>query len=212
MKIIPSIMVRNKQEFDGLLTKSKGVSKILHLDVVDGKFAPNHSLDFDLKIKKARKWHSYQMHLMVRHPERWVRKYGEEVDLFIPQIEALKHQARYIHDMKQKGRKVAFAILPKTRISSLISAVKKADYVLVLTVEPGFYGGTFLPRQLKKIQQIKRINPMVKVIVDGGMNPTTIKIAAKAGADYFVSGHFVSKAKNSKKAMKELERAVNSRG
>ncbi len=207
MRIIPSIMARKQSEFNFLIVKLGDVAPVLHLDVVDGKFARNHSLDFDLKIMNTKRGYHYQMHLMVQHPERWVKRYWGVVDLFIPQIEALKHKARYIHDMKKKGRKIAFALLPGTKISDLVAYVKKADYVLVLTVEPGFYGGKFLSRQLKKIRQIKRINPQVKVMVDGGMNPDTIQLASKAGADFFVSGHFVSQAKDPKKALKELEKA-----
>ena len=78
------------------------------------------------------------------------------------------------------------------------------DYVLVLTVHPGFYGSKFLSAPLKKIKQIKKINPKVKVIVDGGISPKTIKKAAKAGADYFVSGSYTTKSEFPRKSIRNL--------
>ena len=84
------------------------------------------------------------------------------------------------------------------------------DYLLVLTVHPGFYGAKYLPAQLRKITQIKKINPRVKVIVDGGMNPQTIRQAAQAGADFFITGSYTTKADNPKKALKTLAKAIRS--
>jgi len=82
--------------------------------------------------------------------------------------------------------------------------LQDVDYILILTVHPGFYGGKYLKSELKKILPIKRINPQVKVIVDGGMNPQTLPEAIKAGADYFVSGSFVVGSDNPKKALQRL--------
>ncbi|PIN87428.1 hypothetical protein COV12_03970 [Candidatus Woesearchaeota archaeon CG10_big_fil_rev_8_21_14_0_10_32_24] len=82
------------------------------------------------------------------------------------------------------------------------------DHVLVLTVHPGFYGAKYMKTPLKKIAQIKRINPKIKVLVDGGMNPVTIKDAVKAGADAVVSGSFISKSESPKKAMRELRKSL----
>lgn len=203
--IFPSIVAKSQKELGQDLKHLKGVAKELHLDVVDGKFAPNHSLDFKFKLSSKFK---YNAHLMIKHPEAWIKAHWEKIELFIPQFEELKDFERYEHWMRQTRRKVAFAIKPKTKVSKIKLFLKDVDYVLVLTVHPGFYGSKFLPEQLEKVSQIKKFNPKIKIIVDGGMNPDTIKLARKAGADLFVSGSYTTKAEKPKERMKSLIKAV----
>lgn len=205
--IFPSIMSKNQKELDADLNHLKNTVKVLHLDIVDGKFAPNHSLDFDFKLDHTFK---YQAHLMVKHPEHWIKKHWKRVELFIPQFEELKDPLRFVHWMNQTDRKVAFAIKPETKVARIRSYLKETDLVLVLTVRPGFYGSKFIPDCLTKIKEIKKIHPKIKVLVDGGMNPETIKSARKSGADYFVSGSYTTRSNNPKKAIKNLVMAIRS--
>lgn len=204
--IYPSLMSKNQKELDSDLKHLKNTVKTFHLDIVDGKFAPNHSLNFNFKLSPKFK---YEAHLMVKKPELWIKKHWKRIELFIPQFEELKDPLRFIHWMKQTKRKVAFAIKPETKVTKIKSYLKETDLVLVLTVHPGFYGSKFLPDCLKKIKEIKKINPKIKVMVDGGMNPNTIKPARKAGADYFVSGSYVTKADKPKDRIKNLEKSIH---
>ncbi len=199
--IFPSIIAKNQQELDLELKRLKGAAKTLHLDIVDGKFAPNRSLEFPFKLKPNYK---YQAHLMIQKPELWIKKNLNRIDLFIPHFEAIHYHSRYILWMKKLKKKVAFAILPQTTVEHLKEHLPYIDYVLILTVHPGFYGSRYMPEELKKIKPIKKINPQVKVIVDGGMNPLTIKEAKKAGADLFVSGSYTMKNHSPKKAIDKL--------
>ncbi len=194
-------MAQSQSELNLLFRKLEGSAKELHLDVVDGKFAPNTSLNFPLSLCSQ---FTYNVHLMMEHPEDWIRKYRGKVDLFIPQYEALADVPGYISWMKSEGRKIAFALKPETKVKALEPYLSEIDYVLILTVHPGFYGSKFLKSPLKKIHQIKRINPGIEVIVDGGINPENIRVAAQAGADYFVSGSYVTKAEDPKKAIRAL--------
>jgi ribulose-phosphate 3-epimerase len=203
--IFPSIVAKNQKELDADLNHLKNTVKVLHLDIVDGKFAPNHSLNFKFKLSSKFK---YNAHLMIKHPEAWIKTHWKKIELFIPQFEELKDFERYYHWMKQTQRKVAVAIKPETKVNQIKSFLKHIDYVLVLTVHPGFYGSKFLPKQLKKITQIKKLAPKVKVIVDGGMNPDTIKLAVRAGADYFVSGSYTTKAEKPKEAVNKLTKSI----
>ncbi|MFA6461218.1 MAG: hypothetical protein WCV90_03040 [Candidatus Woesearchaeota archaeon] len=203
--IFPSLMSKNQEELDQDLNRLKGAVKILHLDIVDGIFAPNHALDFKFKLSSKFKYH---LHLMVKKPEIWIKKYLSRGELFFPQIEELKDFSKYAAWMKKEHKKVGFAVLPETPISKINSFLSQTDVVLILTVHPGFYGSKYLPGQLKKIVQIKKINPQIKVIVDGGMNPQRIGLTAKAGADYFVSGSYTTKADKPKEAIKRLIKAV----
>lgn len=203
--IFPSIIARNQSELDTEFARLKGVAKTLHLDIVDGKFAPNRSLEFPFKLSPHYK---YQAHLMIQKPELWIKKNLNRIDLFIPNFEAIHYHSRYILWMKRMKKRVAFAILPQTTVEHLKEHLPYMDYVLILTVHPGFYGSRYMPDELRKIKPIKKINPKVQVIVDGGMNPKTIRDAQKAGADLFVSGSYTMKNHSPKKALGELMDAI----
>ncbi len=203
--IIPSIIAKNQKELSASLLKMKKITTTLHLDVVDGKFAPNHSLDFPFKLSQQFK---YQAHLMIKKPQEWIKKNGKGIDVCIAHISEIENPQEYIMWMKKNKKKVAFALLPQTPVSSLKKYLSDIDYILILTVHPGFYGSKYSPSNLDKISQIKKINTKVKVIVDGGINPQTIQDAVHAGANYFVSGSFVMNAKDPKKAIEDLDREV----
>ena len=198
-------MGKSQKEINTLFSKLEGVSKELHLDIADGKFVHNTSLWFDFKLSKKFK---YNAHLMIAHPERWIEKHGKKVDLCIVHFHALKHIQFFIEYMRSKNKKVAIALNPETKIKELKHYLPDIDVILILTVHPGFYGAKFLSSPLKKIKKIKKINPDITVFVDGGMNPKTIRKAKKAGADFIISGSFISKSKNPRKAMRELRALV----
>ena len=203
-RIFPSVMAKNQQELNALLTKLRGVAPILHLDIVDGTFAPSHSLDFPFQLSQK---FTYQAHLMIKNPEKWIATYSSQMNVCIPQIEEIKSPEQYIAWIKKKKQKVAFALKPETSVAMVKPYLSQIDIILILTVHPGFYGAKYLPTPLKKIKAIKKINPKIKIIVDGGMNLDTIKDAVRAGADYVVSGSFVSKSDNPQQAVQSLQKA-----
>ena len=196
-------MPKDQNELDQLLVKLQGVAQTLHLDFTDGKFVPTKNFWFDFKLHKG---FSYNAHLMVIDPKSWIKKYGKKVDLCISQWEAIDDHQQFINWLRSQGQKVAFALKPETPLP--LQYLSKIDVLQVLTVHPGYYGAPFLKEPLQKIREAKKHQPKIKIIVDGGMNPQTIKEAAKAGADYFVSGSFVTKSDNPKSAMKELEKSI----
>jgi len=204
-KIFPSIMGKSQKEINEFFRKLKGVAKTLHLDVADGKFVPNKSLWFKFKLPSRFK---YNAHLMIKNPKRWIAKHGDEVDLCIVHEEAIEDLEEFISEMKKHNQKVGLALKPETKVQSIKKYLDKVDYVLILTVNPGFYGGKYLKYPLRKILVIKKINPKIKIIVDGGIHPTTIKDAVNAGADVIVSGSFTTKADNPKRSLKLLNEAM----
>ena len=204
-RIYPSVIAENQKELEELLHKFKGVAKTIHLDVVDGIFAPNHSLDFSFALPANFR---YRAHVMVVRPEKWIRRNFGAIELFIPQFEKVKDKKKYIRWMRKKKRRVAFAINPETSVRKMIKSLPFVDEVLVLTVHPGFYGKKFIKKELQKIIQIKKINPKIKVIVDGGINLKTIILAKKAGADYFVVGSVISRSRDPKSAVRQLEKRL----
>ncbi len=201
--ILPSVMAQSQEEMNGLLKKFKSVTKQIHLDVADGKFVPKKVLWFPLRLSKAFR---YSAHLMVEKPMVFVKNYFSQIDLFIPQIEVFSEPQTYIDFMRKRGKKVAFALKPETLVGKVKKYISQVDYVLILTVHPGYYGAKFLPGQLRKIGQVKKINPHVTVIVDGHMNPQTISLARRAGADMFVVGSYLANCADVRKGMRELRK------
>lgn len=202
--IFPSIVAKDQKELDQLLKKLQGTSKTFHLDIVDGKFADNHSLDFDFKLPSKYK---YQAHLMVQHPEQWLRRLSQ-LDLVIPHFEMLLDVKKYLQYQKKRNKIAALALDPETSANRIKPYARMINLLLILTVPPGNYGGQFLSRNLNKIKYIKKSHPHIKIMVDGGMDLKTIIAAQKAGADYFITGHFAAKAKDPKVAMKLLQKAL----
>ncbi len=200
--ILPSIMAQSQKEMDELFNKFRKVTKQIHLDVADGKFVPTKVLQFNLRLSPS---FTYSAHLMVDSPMVFVQKYFSQIDLFIPQIEAFSDPQEYIDFMRERGKKVAFALKPETLVAKVKKYISQVDYVLILTVHPGYYGATFLPGQLRKIGQVKKLNPRVKVIVDGHMNPQTIALARRAGADMFVVGSYLAQSLDVRRGMRELK-------
>ncbi|MBT4539504.1 hypothetical protein HOI26_00690 [Candidatus Woesearchaeota archaeon] len=204
-QVFPAIIAKNQKELNVSLKRLEKISKKVHLDVVDNKFAPSSSLQFNFKLKRG---FQYNAHLMINHPIPWIKKHGKKMNLCIPHFHALKNPKRYIALTKKLKIPIAFALLPETKVKEVLPYIKDIDSVLLLTVHPGFYGSKFLSSPLKKIALLKRENHLLQVIVDGHMDNKTIKQAVNAGADYFVSGSYIMRSKNPRKAMQELRKAL----
>ena len=196
--IIPSIIAKNQSELNKRLKKLSNFKNI-HLDIADGKAVPNTSLWFPFKLSKK---HNYTVHLMAKKPETWLKKNSHRFKLCFPQLEELKSLPNYLKKTK-KGKR-AISINPETPISSIKQHIKEIDHILLLTVHPGFYGAKFLKSPLRKISQIKKLNPTCKITVDGGINPSTIKFIKNA--DNLISGSFVTLSSNPK--IKELDLSI----
>ena len=204
--IWPSIMPKNQKELSGQLAKASIVSSVVHLDFVDGKFAPNSVFQFPFRLKKGLE---YSAHLMVEKPLPFVKKNKRRIQLFLPHFEVFSNPQLYFSFCQKEKIVPSFAILPKTSVTQIKPYLKDLDFILILTVTPGFYGSKFLKSQVKKISQvknhIKKNNLQTKIIVDGGINPRNLHICKKAGADIFISGSFLMKSENIERAMSKLE-------
>lgn len=204
-RIYPSVMAQTQQEMDALFLKLDGVAKELHLDMADGQAVPGTANNFPLKLSDK---FTYNAHLMIKDPEKWIEQYGDKMRVSVPMVEEIPDISGYINRMKEKNYLVGFSLNPETSYEVIKPYINDIDVVLILTVNPGFYGAKYLNEPLSKISLIKADKPGIEVIVDGGMNPITIKDAVKAGANYFVSGSYISKAEDSKEAMRVLMDAV----
>lgn len=203
-QITPSIMAKSQTELTLLVKKLKGTTKALHLDIADGKCVPSKSLWFPFRVPKT---FFYSAHLMIKHPLAWIKKHPK-LDLYIVQAEEITNWSEYLDYTKQHNLKRAVAIPPGFNIKKLLPYLNQIQYILILTVKPGFYGAPFVPKALTTIKVLKKHNPKLKVIVDGHMNPKNIPLAKKAGGDYFISGSYVTLADDPEQAMKELKGAL----
>jgi len=207
--IIPSIIAKSQKELDECFEKVKSASMI-HLDIMDGKFVRQQSLNFPFKLPREKR--DYQAHLMVKHPLAWIDKNAHKVDTIIFHIESYNKFAKIeetIDLIKKHHKKVGIALNPLTPVKSIQHLAKKINLVLLMTVRPGKYGSRFIPSALKKANKIKSFNPKIKIQIDGGINDKTI-VRARKYADAFVSGSYVKNAESSKEAIKELSGIVNS--
>ena len=173
---------------------------LIHLDVMDGHFVPNLSFGADV-IKGIRGFSNlpFDVHLMIENPEHYVDAYVEAGANFITvHPEATPHIHSVLQKIHKAGVKAGIALNPGTPIEALENVIDIIDLIIVMTVNPGFGGQSFLSSQLPKISKIRTIiddgGHSIDLSVDGGINPITAKLAIDAGADILVAGTSIFKA------------------
>lgn len=197
MKISPSILASDYANLQNELNRISS-SDLIHIDVMDGHFVPNISIGVPVveSIKKVCDV-PFDVHLMISEPLKYVEAFAKAgADIICFHTESDSDVAETIEKIISLGKKPALAIKPNTPASDVIPFLDKLSMVLVMTVEPGFGGQSFMESTMPKIEEIRKINPTIDIEVDGGINPETIKIAAKAGANVFVAGSAVFKSEN----------------
>ena len=188
----------------------------LHLDVMDGHFVPNLTFGAPI-IKDLRKNVGrdvfLDVHLMVSEPEKWVNDMADAgADQFTFHIEATTSPVALIRSVKKNGMKCGVAIKPGTPASAVAPYAHDVDTVLVMTVEPGFGGQSFMTGMMPKVAELRKQFPDLDIQVDGGLSPKTIDEAARAGANMIVAGSSVYKADDPELAMALMKRSVEKHG
>jgi ribulose-phosphate 3-epimerase len=205
--IVPAIITNSQKELDTMIDRVRGRANRIQLDVMDGKFVPNTSLNFDFKLSNG---FEYEAHLMIEDPLDWVDRFANKVDIIAIHIEALEDLEKAIDFVKGKGVRLLLALKPETE-PNFLSLLSKIDGVLIMTVTPGDYciNKEFNPKPLGKIRKLRSISSNFPIEVDGCMNPETAKLAKEYGANIFVSGSYIFKNNNIDKAIKELRESVS---
>ena len=205
-KIIPAIIAKNQEELNEKLSKVVKYVDLVQLDIMDNKFVPNTSLFFDFSLNSSNCL--FEAHLMVEDPEDWIEKYGEKVDTILVHFESKYNLENIIDIVKRKGKKFGFVLNPETSIDEISSFINDLDQVLIMTVNPGFYGSPFLPEMLEKIRKLREMKNTLDIEVDGGITDKTIALVDKAGANMFVSGSYIVKAENVSEAIGNLKNEI----
>lgn len=167
---------------------------VIHVDVMDGHFVPNITIG-PLVVRAVRAVTSLpvDVHLMITDPDRYLKDFIDAgADWVTVHVEACVHLHRTLTSIKDMGRKAGAVLNPATSLTSLEYVLSEVDLVMLMSVNPGFGGQSFIPSVIDKIRRLRQIldavNPEVGIEVDGGIGPATIAAVAEAGANIFVAG------------------------
>lgn len=193
----PSVLDCDLTRLHDEISRVSNVADMIHLDVMDNHFVPN--LTFGLPI--VRKVISEcsipaDCHLMIDNPERWAPEYAEAGAYSVTfHVEAATDPIRVARDIRAAGARCGVAVKPGTSANAIEDLLPFVDMVLVMTVEPGFGGQSFMADQMAKVSTIRswvnKSGADIWVQVDGGVGPATIEQCAEAGANVFVAGSAV---------------------
>lgn len=203
--IVPAIIAKSQGELDMMLDRVRGRAKRIMLDVMDGEFVENVSLDFNFRLPRG---FEYEAHLMVENPLDWVEAHGDKADMAILHVETLEDVRAAVDSVREGGLEVSLALNPETELNAVLPHLDEVDGVLIMTVKPGEYGAEFLPEALDKVRRLRGIDGAIPIEVDGGMNPGNARLARSAGATIFASGSYIFKSDDVDRAIRELREAV----
>ena len=178
----------------------------VHVDVMDGKFVNNTNNNLNVfKILKEAYDIPIIAHLMVINPFEYIKKIVNCIDIFLFHFEVDNDKTKIIKEVKNKHKKVGFAINPETKISEIIPYLEKIDLVLIMSVNPGWSGQKFIPNTINKVNSLAEYKKKYDFLidVDGGINPTNAKLLNNT--DILSSSSSILHAKNPNKIIKLLK-------
>jgi len=210
-EIAPSILSADFTKLgDEIAAVEAGGAKVLHVDVMDGHFVPNITIGLPVvkSLRKATKL-TIDTHLMIEEPGRYAVQFVEAgADMVSVHVEADVHLQRTLVSIREAGAKAGIAINPATPLSALEEALPYADFVLLMSVNPGFGGQSFIPTSLDKLRRLKRMivdrGLATKIEIDGGIGTENIAEIVEAGAEIIVAGSAVYGRGNASESVKEL--------
>lgn len=216
VQIAPSILSADFGKLSEEIVEIEPYSDRIHFDVMDGHFVPNISFGAPI-LKWVQTKLPIDVHLMIEHPWLYLEDFAKALpagnhqggDVIIIHSEACpkfgKNSLGNVLEMIRKlGVGVGVSIKPKTSVKVLKNVLSLLDQVLIMTVEPGFGGQSFMPNMVEKIGQLRKMGFKGDIAIDGGINAETGKICADAGANILIAGNYIFGAKDRVKAAKSL--------
>lgn len=214
IKVSPSILSANFSNLEKEIKKLNETScDSIHIDCMDGHFVSNLTfgpkLIADIKPYSKKK---FDTHLMIENPSKYIDEYinaGSDIITF--HIEAMNNNEdaeKLLKYIKSKSIECGIVLKPKTKIKEIMSIISLCDYILIMSVEPGFGGQKIILETLEKVKELVKIRNKEKlnfqIEIDGGINEETAKLAIKAGCDILISGSFLFKNDNMEEKIKKL--------
>ena len=215
LQIVPSLLSADFAALGSeIAAVERGGADMIHVDVMDGHFVPNLTMGPPV-VKSLRKVAHVPLdvHLMIEEPDRFVEAFVQAgASSLTVHAEAVVHLHRTIQLIKSLGALAGVALNPATPVSALEEIAGDLDYVLVMTVNPGFGGQTFIPRSESKVRMVRdllrRNGSTAPIEVDGGIDTTTAPRIVAAGADILVAGQAIFGSANAERATRELRAAA----
>ena len=209
IKISPSALACDLSRMgDEIVEIQRAGADMIHLDVMDGVFVPNSS--FGLAVLTSLRKRTdifFDVHLMIDKPEKYIERYITEcgADLVTFHIEATDVPDECLDTIKRYNKKAAISVKPKTPVEAIYKYLDRCDMILIMTVEPGFGGQSFMHEMLDKVRKLRaeitRRGLNVDIQVDGGINTETARLAKEAGANVLVAGSAVFQSKDRRAAI-----------
>ena len=216
VEIAPSILAANFASLaDEIRAVERGGVSMLHVDVMDGHFVPNISIGVPVveSLRKATQL-TLDAHLMIEHPEQYIEAFAKAgADMISVHQEATVHLDRLLCVIRELGCEAGVVINPATPVGTLSEVLDKVDYVLVMSVNPGFGGQKFLPGALDKIRHLKEIraryNRGFRIEVDGGIGPENVAEVVRAGAQILVAGTSIFHTPDPAAAVRQMQQLAD---
>ena len=217
VQIAPSILSASFTELGrDIAAVERGGADLIHVDVMDGHFVPNITIGPPVVQAIERvATRPLDVHLMIEHPERYVDAFIQAgAQMLSVHVEAARHLHRTIAFIKSRGIRAGAVLNPSTPVAALEEIAGDLDFVVVMSVNPGFGGQTFIPRSLDKLRRVRellaRIGSAAPIEVDGGIDGSNAADAVAAGASILVAGHAIFANGDPEAATRALRAAVNS--
>jgi len=211
IEIAPSILAANFACLaEEIRAVQQGGASILHVDVMDGHFVPNITIGVPV-VEALRKATNLllDVHLMIERPQQYIEAFADAgADMISVHQEATVHLDRVLHAIRDRGLQAAAVVNPATPVSTLTEVLGEIDYVLVMSVNPGFGGQAFIPGALEKVHQLKelraRYDYQFRIEIDGGIGPENVADAVRAGAQIIVAGTSIFHTPDPAEAVRRL--------
>ena len=212
IRLAPSILSADFANLGGAIAAvTRGGADQIHVDVMDGHFVPNITIGVPV-VKSLRKITRLPLdvHLMIADPDRYIEPFIDAgANLVSVHVEVLPHLHRTVAQIKKLGAKAGVVLNPSTPVSAIEEIASDVDFVLVMSVNPGFGGQVFIPGSVKKIRNVRalldRAGNRAPIEVDGGVDLTTVSQVVEAGAEWLVAGNAIFGGGDAEQAARALK-------